>query len=48
VGIGSTPEGIIATCSMKGLGGAIHSLIHPKDEKEKKLAIQSRLELYRV
>jgi len=34
MGIGGTPEGIIAACAMKCLGGVIQGILHPRNEEE--------------
>jgi fructose-1,6-bisphosphatase II len=34
MGIGGTPEGIIAACAMKCLGGVIQGILHPRNEHE--------------
>jgi fructose-1,6-bisphosphatase II len=34
MGIGGTPEGIIAACAMKCLGGVIQAILHPRDDGE--------------
>jgi fructose-1,6-bisphosphatase, class II len=38
MGIGGTPEGIIAACAMKCLGGVIQAILHPRDEAEREKA----------
>ena len=38
MGIGGTPEGIIAACAMKCLGGAIQGRLHPRSEEEREKA----------
>src|SRR6516162_2923008 len=37
-GIGGTPEGVIAACALKCLGGAIQGRLWPRDDNERKLA----------
>jgi fructose-1,6-bisphosphatase II len=38
MGIGGTPEGIIAACAMKCLGGVIQGILHPRNEHEMQTA----------
>jgi len=48
MGIGGTPEGIIAACAMKCLGGTIQGILHPRDEAEKELARAHGMDLSAV
>ena len=48
MGIGGTPEGIIAACAMKCLGGNIQAILHPRDEKERDLAVANGMDLSKV
>ena len=48
MGIGGTPEGIIAACAMKCLGGVIQAILHPRDEAEREKAIANGMDLERV
>jgi fructose-1,6-bisphosphatase II len=48
MGIGGTPEGIIAACAMKCLGGVIQGRLHPRDDDERQRAIQAGHDLDRV
>ncbi|MEO3782474.1 class II fructose-bisphosphatase [Actinocorallia sp. B10E7] len=48
LGIGGTPEGIIAACAMKCLGGVIQSRLWPQDEAERQRAIDAGHDLDRV
>jgi fructose-1,6-bisphosphatase II len=48
VGIGGTPEGIIAACAMKCLGGLIQGKLWPKDDDERQKAIDAGHDLDRV
>ncbi len=48
VGIGGTPEGIIAACAMKSLGGVIQGRLWPTDDDEKQRAIDAGHDLSRV
>ena len=48
VGIGGTPEGIIAACALKCMGGAIQGRLWPKDDAEREKAIGAGHDLERV
>jgi fructose-1,6-bisphosphatase II len=48
VGIGGTPEGIIAACAIKTLGGVIQGRLWPKDDDEKQKAIDAGHDQSRV
>ena len=48
MGIGGTPEGIIAACAMKCLGGNIQAILHPRDEKERDLAVANGMDLSKI
>jgi fructose-1,6-bisphosphatase II len=48
VGIGGTPEGIIAACAIKTLGGVIQGRLWPKDDDERVKAIDAGHDLSRV
>ncbi len=41
LGIGGTPEGIIAACAMKALGGVIQGRLWPRDDDERQRAIDA-------
>ncbi|ABL80584.1 MULTISPECIES: class II fructose-bisphosphatase [unclassified Nocardioides] len=41
LGIGGTPEGIIAACAMKALGGVIQGRLWPQGDKERQKAIDA-------
>jgi len=41
LGVGGTPEGIIAACAMKCLGGVIQGRLWPKDDAERQRAIDA-------
>lgn len=47
-GIGGTPEGIIAACAMKCLGGTIQGRLMPTDEAERRRALDAGHDLSRV
>ena len=48
IGIGGTPEGIIAACALKCMGGAIQGRLWPKDDAEREKAIDAGHDLDRV
>jgi fructose-1,6-bisphosphatase II len=48
VGIGGTPEGIIAACAMKCVGGAIQARLWPRDDAERRKALDAGHDLDRV
>jgi fructose-1,6-bisphosphatase II len=48
LGIGGTPEGIIAACAMKCLGGVIQGRLWPLDEAERHKALEAGHDLTRV
>jgi fructose-1,6-bisphosphatase II len=48
LGIGGTPEGIIAACAIACLGGTIQGKLWPKDEAERRAALDAGHDLDRV
>ena len=48
MGIGGTPEGIIAACAMKCMGGEIQGKLHPRSDQEREVASKAGLDLNRV
>jgi len=48
LGIGGTPEGIIAACALKCLGGVIQGQLAPRDEAERRRALDAGHDLDRV
>jgi len=48
LGIGGTPEGIIAACALKCLGGVIQGKLAPRDEAERRKALDAGYDLNRV
>jgi fructose-1,6-bisphosphatase II len=48
LGIGGTPEGIIAACAIKALGGVIQGRLWPQDDAERRKAVDAGHELGRV
>jgi fructose-1,6-bisphosphatase II len=47
-GIGGTPEGVIAACALKCLGGTIQGRLWPRDENERKAAEDAGYEVDKV
>ncbi|MFI6508584.1 class II fructose-bisphosphatase [Streptosporangium sp. NPDC050855] len=45
LGVGGTPEGIIAACALKCLGGVIQGRLWPQDEAERRRALDAGLDL---
>src|SRR6478752_4871026 len=48
LGIGGTPEGIIAACAIKCTGGVIQGRLWPKDDEERQKALDAGHDLERV
>jgi len=48
LGIGGTPEGVIAACALKCLGGTFQGILHPRNEEERQLAIAKGYDLDKV
>ena len=48
LGIGGTPEGIIAACALKCLGGVIQGKLWPRDDAERRKALDAGHDLDRV
>ncbi len=48
MGIGGTPEGIIAACAMKCLGGVIQGRLKPRSEEERERAQDAKLDLNQI
>jgi fructose-1,6-bisphosphatase II len=48
LGVGGTPEGIIAACAVKCMGGVIQGKLWPRDEEERARAIDAGHDLDRV
>ncbi|MFL6139480.1 MAG: class II fructose-bisphosphatase [Frankiaceae bacterium] len=48
LGIGGTPEGIIAACAVKCMGGIIQGRLWPKDDEERRRALDAGHDLDRV
>lgn len=48
MGIGGTPEGIIAACAMKCMGGEIQGRLHPRSDAERESATKAGLDLTKI
>jgi len=48
MGIGGTPEGVIAACAMRCLGGTIQGILQPRTEAERESAIAKGVDVDRV
>jgi fructose-1,6-bisphosphatase II len=48
LGVGGTPEGIIAACAIACLGGAIQGRLWPRDDAERRRAVEAGHDLDRV
>src|SRR5205807_5347230 len=48
MGIGGTPEGIIAACALKCMGGEIQARLWPRDDTERRKALDAGHDLDRV
>ncbi|MFD7705509.1 class II fructose-bisphosphatase [Streptomyces caelestis] len=48
LGVGGTPEGIISACAVKCLGGTIQGKLWPKDDEERRRAVDAGHDLDRV
>jgi fructose-1,6-bisphosphatase II len=48
LGIGGTPEGILAACALRSLGGVIQARLWPSDEAERRRALDAGHDLSRV
>jgi fructose-1,6-bisphosphatase II len=48
IGIGGTPEGVIAACALKCLDGAMFGRLYPRDEGERSAALDQGYDLERI
>jgi fructose-1,6-bisphosphatase II len=48
VGIGGTPEGVIAACALKCIDGAMFGRLYPRDEGERSAALEQGYDLERI
>ena len=47
-GIGGTPEGVLAACALKALGGTIQGKLWPRDDAERRAALDAGYEIDKV
>jgi fructose-1,6-bisphosphatase II len=47
-GIGGTPEGVIVACALKALGGTIQGKLWPRDDEERKAALDAGYDIDKV
>lgn len=48
IGIGGTPEGVVTACAMKAIGGQMFAKLHPRNDDERRLAIEQGYDLDKV
>ncbi len=48
LGVGGTPEGIITACAMKAMGGVIQARLAPRDDAERRQAVDAGHDLDRM
>lgn len=48
LGIGGTPEGVLAACAIRAMGGELQGKLHIRNEKEKKLGLKMGYDLDQV
>jgi fructose-1,6-bisphosphatase II len=48
LGVGGTPEGIITACAVKAIGGVIQAQLRPRDDAERRSALDAGHDLDRV
>ncbi len=48
LGVGGTPEGIIAACALKAMGGVLQARLYPTDDAERQRAVDAGLDLAAV
>jgi fructose-1,6-bisphosphatase II len=48
LGVGGTPEGVIAACALKCMGGEIQGKLHPRDDRERAKGIDMGYQVERV
>lgn len=48
IGIGGTPEGVLAACALKCMGGEIQGRLYPRDDEEAALALEQGYDLEKV
>jgi fructose-1,6-bisphosphatase II len=48
IGVGGSPEGVITACAIKCLGGEIQARLHPRNDEERRAALDAGYDLQRV
>jgi fructose-1,6-bisphosphatase II len=48
LGVGGAPEAVLTACALKCVGGEIQTKLWPRDEAEKKRAMDAGLDLYKI
>ena len=48
MGIGGTPEGVIAACAMRAMGGIIEGKLHPRSDEERRYAAELGIDCTRA
>jgi fructose-1,6-bisphosphatase II len=48
IGVGGTPEGVLSACAMKCMGGEIQGKLYPRDERERKTAVDQGYDLEKI
>jgi fructose-1,6-bisphosphatase II len=48
MGVGGTPEGVVAACALTCLGGAIQGKLYPRDEGERQALLDADYDLERT
>ena len=48
IGIGGTPEGVLAACALKCMGGEIQGRLYPRDEREAAVALEQGYDLEKI
>jgi fructose-1,6-bisphosphatase II len=48
MGIGGTPEGVLAACALRGMDGEIQGIFYPRNEDEKKRALDLGMDMNTV
>jgi fructose-1,6-bisphosphatase II len=48
VGVGGTPEGVLAACALKCLNGAFYGRLQPRDDDERRRAVEAGYDLDKV
>jgi fructose-1,6-bisphosphatase II len=48
IGIGGTPEGVLAACALKCLGGTFYGKLYPRNDDERRQALDAGYDLDKV